>query len=203
MTLFLSAQFICEDGLIRLLSSCVTRRWTDVYKGALAIPRTPEWTRPHQVWKVRSCFQQHSLFSKDLLVSESLQNAGIHWFSCKTAWAKACCKGIRDFLCAIFYFLRWHKTLCQLDPAFFFRLSHVLCSQDTDFTISMSSTAYLQTAFLFPSGHMKTLRNGPFICVLQTNRMVRCNQVEHSPVCPLLSFHLSQFPTSDLWRPSC
>lgn len=86
----------------------------------------------------------------------------------------------------ILYFLRWHNTLCRLDPALFFRLSRVLCSQDTNFTLSMSFTAYLQTAFLFPLGHVKALRNGPFILVLQTKRTMRYNQVKHSPVCPLL-----------------
>lgn len=140
----------------------------------------------HQAWKVLSCFQQHSLFLKDLLVFESLQNIGIHWLSCKAAWAKACWKVITDFLYTIFCFLRWHKSLCHLDPALFFRLSRVLYSQDTDFTLSVSSTGYLQTVFLFPSGHMQTMRNGPFIRVLQTNRTMRYNQVEHSPVCPLL-----------------
>lgn len=158
--------------------------------------RIQECSQPCQAWKVRSCFQQHSLFSKDLLVSESLQNVGIHCLSYKAAWAKACWKVITNFLCFIFYilyFLRWHNTLCWLDPALFFRLSRVLCSQDTNFTLSMSFTAYLQTAFLFPLGHMKTLRNGPFILVLQTKRTMQYNQVKHSPVCPLL-FSVNSVP---------
>lgn len=102
----------------------------------------------------------------------------------------------------ILFFLRWHNILCRLDPALFFRLSRVLCSQYTNFTLSMSFPAYLQTAFLFPLGHMKTLRNGPFILVLQTKRTMWCNQVNHSPVCRCC-FHSIQFPTSDLWRPIC
>lgn len=129
------------------IASLWIMRWTPVCEGVSAIPRTQEWMWPHQVWTLGPCLLDHSLFWKAPLVSEHHLNTGLIDSHARRLGPRLDIKWFTaEFLsCIIFYI---SLDCIRLLPALFFRLSPVLCSQDTNFSLWMSLAAYLQTVFL-------------------------------------------------------
>lgn len=122
------------QGQNHKIASLWTMRWTTVCEGVSAIPRTQEWTWPHQVWMLGPCLLDHPLFWKAPLVSEHHLNTGLIDSHAKQLGPRLDIKWFTaEFLsCIIFYI---SLDCIRLLSALFFRLSPILCSQDTNFSL--------------------------------------------------------------------